>query len=189
MMRTFLSTVLLAAVGVAAAAMPVDYQLVCGEGEDAYLVGVASLVEDQLHVALIDGALETCVDGVTGVTADGLSFSVEYTVEDGVVVDLQVVFEDEGDGAYAPNLTYEELPEVAVEGMLGAQQNRAEAQERAAEARENAEDNAEKNAAENAGPPSDVPGGGDEEGEGEEEGEEPGGPPADLPAPGKPANP
>lgn len=174
MKRTLITLMLLTLFGMALAGPPVDVRLVCGEGEDAPLVGVASLVEDQLHVALIDGALEACTDGVYGVADGATVFAMSYTLVDGVLTDVDVAYED---AAYAPTLTYAELPEVAVEGKLGAQQNREAAFERAAEARARAEER-------RGGPPAD---GDDEpsedEDEGEEAEEEAGGPPADLPAP------
>ncbi len=172
MKRTLMTTLFLTLFGMALAGPPVDVRLVCGEGEDAPLVGVASLVEDQLHVALIDGALEACTEGVYGVTDGATVFTLSYTLVDGAIADVDVAYED---AAYEPTLTYAEVPEVAVEGKLGAQQNREAAFERAADARARAEER-------RGGPPAD---GDDEpsEDEAEEADEEAGGPPADLPAP------
>jgi len=166
MKRTLITLMFLALFGMALAGPPVDVQLVCGEGEDAPLVGVASLVEDQLHVSLIDGALEACVDGVYGVADGETVFTLSYTVVDGAVTDVQVAFG--ADPEYLPTLTFAEVPEVAVEGKLGAQRNREAAFERATQARERA-----------GGPPMDVPGHGDDEGLEDDEDEEP----VDLPAP------
>lgn len=173
MKRTLIITTFLVLFGMALAGPPADVQLLCGEGEDAFLVGVASLVEDQLRVALIDGALEACTDGVYGVADGATVFTVSTTVVEGVITDVQVAFD--ADPEYAPTLTYVELPEVAVQGKLGAQQNRDAAFHRAAEARARASEHA-------GGPPADVPG--TDEGEDEEETDaEHGGPPADLSAP------
>lgn len=163
MKRTLIITTFLAILGMALAGPPADFQLMCGEGEEATLVGVANLVEDQLKVALIDGALEACVDGVYGVADGATVFTMSYVLVDGALTDVQVVFEE--DAAYAPALEYEEVPAVAVEGKLGAQQNRAEAFERAAETRARAEER-------RGGPPSDAPGEGDDDGDDEEEDEE-----------------
>ncbi len=176
MKRTLFTLMFLATFGMALAGPPVDVQLVCGTDEDAALVGVASLVEDQLHVALIDGALEACTAGVYGVVDGATVFTVSYLLVDGVVDDVQVVFEE--DSTYEPALTYGEVPEVAVEGKLGAQQNRAMARERATQARERAAEHA-------GGPNMDAPddGGDGEEEEVEADGEDHDGPPADLPAP------
>ena len=176
MKRTLLTLMFLATFGMALAGPPVDYQLVCGTGEDAPLVGVASLVEDKLNVALIDGALEACIDGVYGVANGTTAFTVSTTLEDGVLTDVQVVFDE--DPEYVPAMTYTEVPQVAVDGKLGAQQNREAARERATEARARAEERAR-------GKHLDVPGdGGDgEEEEAEADGEDGDGPPAELPAP------
>jgi hypothetical protein len=174
MKRTLITTLFLTLLGLALAAPPVDVRLVCGEGEDAPLIGVASLVEDQLHVALIDGALEACTEGVYGVADGATVFAMSYTLVDGELTDVDVAFED---AAYAPTLTYAQLPEVAVEGKLGAQQNREAAFARAEDARARAEER-------RGGPPAD---GDDDPSEDEDVGEEAdegaGGPPADGPAP------
>lgn len=185
MKRTLFTLMFLATFGMALAGPPVDVQIVCGTGEDASLVGVASLVEDQLHVALIDGALEACDEnlGVYGIADDATVFTVSYTLEDGVVTDVQVAFD--ADPAYEPTLTYAEVPEVAVLGKLGAQQNRAMARERATQAHEQATQARERAAEHAGGPNMDVPddGADGEEEEVEADGEEGDGPPADLPAP------
>ena len=184
MKRTLFTLMFLATFGMALAGPPVDYQLVCGTGEDAPLVGVASLVEDQLHVALIDGALEACIDGAYGVADGATVFTVSTTLEDGVVTDVQVAFD--ADPEYVPALTYIEVPQVAVEGKLGAQQNREAARERATEARARADERL-------GGPPMEVPRGGDdseeevvEADEAADGGKKGNGPPADLPAPANP---
>lgn len=175
MKRTLITATFLALFSMAFAGPPVDVQLTCGEGEDAPLVGVASLVEDQVHVALIDGALAACVDGVFAVADGATLFTVTYTVDpdSGAITDVQVAFDDPDD---LPELTYQEVPEVAVEGKLGAQQNRAAARERAAEARAHADERGD-------GPPAHARGGGDDEEEEEEdedvEDEASDGPPAD----------
>jgi hypothetical protein len=154
MKRTLITLMSVAVFGMALAGPPVDVQLVCGEAEDAPIIGVASLVEDRLHLSVIDGALEACLDGVFGV-ADGTTvFTVAYTLEDGVASGVQVTFAE--DEAYAPKLSYATVPEVAVEGMLGAQRNRAAAAERAAQARERAQEHAGE-------PPLDQPSDGDQE--------------------------
>jgi hypothetical protein len=169
MKRTLSTLMFLALIGMVLAGPPVDYQLVCGEGPDAPVVGVASLVEDGLRVAYVEGALETCVDGIFGVLDGERVFTLSVTPEGAVAVAFD-------DAAYAPELTYDEVPEVAVQGMLGAQQNRANARASAMEARERAS---------GGGPPFDVPvGGGDGDDEQEDVEDEDGdGSPADVPAP------
>lgn len=171
MKRILLGILFLAAFGMALAGPPVDYQLYCevegelGEGP----IGVASLVEEQLHVALVDGALEACdvVDGF--VTVAGYPQGVDPTDPD-----TEASFFLTFDEAYAfvPDVdpqfetTIDEVPQVAIEGKLGAMQNRAEAFQRAEEARARAKERA-------GGPPFDVPVGDDDlEGEEEEEDEE-----------------
>ena len=138
--------------GMALAGPPADYQLVCGDDPDA-LVGVAMLVDDDLRVSLIDGALDACTEGVYGVSDGATLFTVHFTLLDGVVDDVEVVFVDEPTDA--PSITYKELPEVAVEGKLRAQQNREAARERATQAHERADER-------RGGPPMDVPVGDDD---------------------------
>lgn len=62
---------------------PVDDRLVCGAGEDAPLVGRASLVEGELHVALIDGALAACEGVGFGVAGGEIVFQVTSFVVEG----------------------------------------------------------------------------------------------------------
>lgn len=136
MKRCLISTMLLAVFGLALAGPPVDVPLVCGEAEDAPIVGVASLVEDQLHMALTAEALEACTEGVYGVVDGEPAFIVTYTLDNGVLANVQVAFTT--DPAATPSVSYAIVPEVAVEGMLGAQRNRAAAFERSTQAREQA---------------------------------------------------
>jgi len=177
MKRILLSTLFLAAFGLALAGPPVDYQLYCAVdnvvGDEP--IGVASLVDDQLHVALIDGAFTECIEsgGSVGGVIDGvIAFELTFDEEAGFLVEFSVTEPDE---LYEPATTsVEELPAVAIVGMLGAQQNRAEAFQRAEAGRAHA-----------GGPPMDVPAEGDE-GDIEEEAAtagEDGGPPMELPEP------
>lgn len=122
MKRTLSSLMFLAVFGMALAGPPVDVPLVCGASEDAPVVGVASLVEDQLHLALIAGALEACTDGVYGVMDGATILTVSYAIEDGAVADVQVAIA--ADPEATPSLSYAEVPAVAVEGMLAAVRNR-----------------------------------------------------------------
>jgi len=198
MKRILLGSLFFAAFGLALAGPPVDYQLYCEVTDDVTMemtfafIGVASEVEGQLHVALIDGALEACVvvdgavtvaaypQGVDPATPDAegsfaLTFEVDGTTGDWVFVPgVEPEFET----------TIEEVPQVAVEGMRGAQENRAEAFQRAEGARARAEEHA-------GGPPMDVPGRGDDD-EAEDDAEievEEGGPPVALPEPAAPGRP
>lgn len=176
MKRSLIGTLLLTVFGMAFAGPPVDYQLTCDVEVTPVLVGVASLVEDQLHVALIAGALEACpvVDDlyvVSGFLAGAETASFQLTFDmDGLMAGVAFVDDPE----YAPDVNVEVVPEEAVAGKLGAQQNRAEAFARAQEAHERAQ--------ERAG----GPGGDDDEGpegEGEDEGE------GDVPGAGAPGRP
>jgi hypothetical protein len=189
MKRTLITLMSMAVFGMALAGPPVDVQLVCGETEDAPIIGVASLVEDQLHLSVIDGALEACLDGVFGVADGATVFTVTPLLDEaGAITDVQVTFAE--DEAYAPSLSYATVPEVAVEGMLGAQRNRAAAQERAAQARDQAHERAGEAP---FGEPSD----GDQDRDRDRDqdcdptcdGDGPSGPPADLPAPANPGRP
>ncbi len=159
MKRTLLTLMCSTLLGMAIAGPPADYQLVCGDDPSA-LVGVAMLVDGKLRVSLIDGALDACSDGVYGVSDGTTLFTVHFTLLDGVVDDVEVVFVEES--AVVPSITYAELPQVAVEGKLRAQQNREAALERATQARERANEL-------RGGPPMDVPGGDDDDGDLEED--------------------
>jgi hypothetical protein len=182
MKRILLGTLLLAAFGLALAGPPVDYQLYCVVEDVAgdEPIGVASLVDDQLHVALIDGALAECEGTVVGMAEGEPVFTVTVFTfdESGELTDFQVAFTE--DETLQPSTNAEELPAVAIEGMLGAQQNRADAFRMAEEARARGEEHA-------GGPPIDVPGEGDDEEEGAEEEveieSEEDGPPMELPEP------
>jgi hypothetical protein len=195
MKRVLLGTLFLAAFGLALAGPPVDYQLYCevvvDEVSSFESVGVASEVEGERQVMLVDGALGAC-DGEVVVEGEGERVFVTVAgyplgVEPGTVdstFELRFEWVEDAAGwipdeeADDPVTTIDEVPQVAVDGKLGAMQNRAEAFQRAEEARARAEERA-------AGPPMDVPGEGDDEGaeevveiEGEEDG-----PPMELPEP------
>ena len=166
MKRILLSTLFLAAFGLALAGPPVDYQLYCEvvveEASTFVDVGVASEVEGQLHVALADGALAACVEVDGLVTVVGYPLGVEPDPDE-PVISLSLTFEVTEDGfVFVPDeeptfdTTVTEVPQVAVDGKLGAMENRAEAFQRAEEARARAEERA-------GGPPMDAPGEGDDE--------------------------
>ena len=128
MKRILIGLTFLAALGLAMAGPPVDYQIAClFEDEDAVVVGVASVVDGQLHLAL---HAELACDG-------------EIAIVDGEGTPLATLTWDEVDGwtidewldeeTAAPELaSVVEVPWVAIEGMLGAQRNRAAAMERRA---------------------------------------------------------
>jgi hypothetical protein len=155
MKRTLLTLMCSTLFGMALAGPPADFQLVCGDDPDA-LVGVAMLVDDELRVSLIDGALDACTEGVYGVSDGATLFTVHFTLLDGVVDDVEVMFVEES--AVVPSTSFAELPEVAIEGKLRAQQNREAALGRATQARERANER-------RGGPPMDVPVGDDDDGD------------------------
>ncbi len=189
MKRILLSTLFLAAFGLALAGPPVDYQLYCEvtDSETSMTtfepVGVASEVEGERHVMLADGALAGCDDVEGFVTVDGYPQGIDPTAE-GAVASFFLTFDDTftfvADEEPLFETTLDEVPQVAVDGKLGAMQNRAEAFQRAEAARTRAEERA-------GGPPMDVPGEGDD-GETEDDVEiedEEDGPPMELPEPAK----
>jgi hypothetical protein len=110
--------------GTAAAQPPVDYTLVCDDGESQFVIGAASFVDGALRVSLVDGA--TC-DGTVFVAQD-TTLIVTLTVVDGVVTvtiadaEADPEFESEVRTAEA-----KELPPQAIAGMVTAQENRASA--------------------------------------------------------------
>jgi hypothetical protein len=123
MRRVFSSLVFVLVWGAAMAQPPVDYTLVC----DDEVVGTASYVDGELHVAWSEGV--TC-EGTLSVAQDS---------------DLIVAIDTDADGRTTVTITdvdgsvsgvAEELPQVAVDGMATAQENRAEAGTDADEAAE-----------------------------------------------------
>lgn len=191
MRKLLASTFVLALLAAAIAAPPIDYELTCGED----LIGVLSLTEGKVHVALVEGASCEAEEGVTVWAPEGapaISVEVDWEAEpptatasvDDVaaeVVDLVVV------------------PEVAIDGMLDAQRLRVAAMEMRREAAERGETDRDRDRSswgddgapgdgEPGGPPADVPPGDGEPGgppddapRGDGTGEGPSGPPADLP--------
>lgn len=189
MRKLLASTFVLGLFAMAFAGPPIDYELTCGED----LIGVLSLTEGKLHVALVEGA--SCDDDLSVVAPDDappIAVDVDWTAEpptatatvDDVaaeVVDLVVV------------------PEVAIDGMLDAQRLRAAAMEMRREAAERGETDRDRDRSswddegapgdgEPGGPPADVPPGDGEPGgppddapRGDGTGEGPSGPPADVP--------
>ena len=158
MKRVLLGTLFLAAFGLALAGPPVDYELYCEVEGELQSVGVASEVDGARHVMLVDGALAGC-DVVEGfVTVAGYPQGIDPTAE-GAPASFFLTFDETF--AFVPDeeplfeTTLDEVPQVAVDGKLGAMQNRAEAFQRAEAARTRAEERA-------GGPPMDVPGKGDD---------------------------
>ena len=107
--------------GMATAQPPVDYVLLC----DDDVIGVVSLVDDELHAAMVAG--ETCAGGVLTATVGEVTFPVTLTIDtDGTIT---VGFDEMSATAVV-------VPHEAIAGMQTAQVKRAAAMERAARARE-----------------------------------------------------
>ena len=120
--------------GAAIAQPPVDYTLLCVEGEGALIIGTASLVEDVLHVALVEG-WQDC---------DGTIYAGEYVV-DITTDDEGVVTVTFGEKSNEMSGDAVQVPQEALDGMVRAQTERAEAftnAARGAEAAAAAEENA-----------------------------------------------
>jgi len=174
-MRKFLaSTFVLALFAVAFAGPPIDYELFCGE--DGELIGVLSLTEGKVHVALV---AEVVCDGV-----DVFVSGPDGALEIALVVDWDAdppavtVTINEVD-ADADDVDLVVVPQVAIDGMLNAQRLRAAAMEMRREAAERGaldrdrvswDDEGAPGDGEPGGPPADVP-----------PGNGPGGPPDDAP--------
>lgn len=144
MQRILTSLFTLSLLGLALAAPPVDYELTCVPADveaDVFLLGVVSVTEDGVKVALVDGV--TCeAPDVIVVSPDGaVIVDVDWSGDEGPVVTVSVF--DEATGGYAEFIdgadgeqVLDVVPLVAVEGMQGAHRNRAAAMER----RESAEE-------------------------------------------------
>ena len=178
MRRILASTFVLALLTVALAAPPIDYELTCGEGGP--LVGVLSLTEGEVHVALVEGVVcQEDVD-VFAVVPEGAP-TVEVTV-DWTAEPIEPVVEVEGEER---SIDLVVVPQVAVDGMLTAQRLRAAAMEMRREAAERGETDRDRDRAswdddgapgdgEPGDPPDDAP-------HGDGTGEGPSGPPEDVP--------
>lgn len=156
MQRILTATIFLLTLGLAFAQPPVDYTLLCeveveveGEVETALVVfGVASYVDDKLHVALDEGV--TCKEGTETVEDETLTVDVVFDTEGEATVTLATDVE----GAEDMSAVAQTLPEEAIAGMVGAQKNRA----MAADHREAAQQKADEARARGEGAPDDVEG-------------------------------
>jgi len=181
MRRILAGMLLLTLLAVAFAAPPIDYALTCGEGGE--LIGVLSLTEGKVHVALV---AELVCDGVDVFVSgpDGAP-EIELTVNWNADPPAVTVTIDEAE-ADADDVDLVVVPLVAIDGMLNAQRLRAAAMEMRREAAERGaldrdrvswDDEGTPGDGEPGGPPADVP-----------PGNGPGGPPDDAPrgeGPGK----
>jgi len=119
--RLLAALVSLLIIGTAAAQPPVDATLLC----DGEVIGTASYVDGELHVALLVGA--TC-EGEQTVAQDGSTYTLERDEATGVVT----VTIGEWTAAAI------EVPQPALDGMVGATQNRAAAAARRGQGEETA---------------------------------------------------
>ncbi|MFO8150240.1 MAG: hypothetical protein R6T93_08085 [Trueperaceae bacterium] len=193
MRKLLASTFVLALLAVAIAAPPIDYELTCGED----LIGVLSLTEGKVHVALVEGAGDVECDAVDGVVVFIFEEDPELTVMIEWGDGQPVVTVENGAGLLDVDLIV--VPQVAIDGMLDAQRLRAAAMEMRREAAERGETDRDRDRSswddegapgdgEPGGPPADVPPGDGEPGgppddapRGDGTGEGPSGPPADVP--------
>ena len=173
-MRKFLaSTFVLTLFAMAFAGPPIDYQLTCGEGDEAILIGVLSLTEGKVHVALVAGA--ECADSTFELKPDNaLTVAIDWT-QSPPTISVTIY----GGDAAPEDVALVIVPQVAIDGMANAQRLRAAAMEMRQEAyakREAAREGRVEDVGEGeeddapAGPPADVP-----------RGDGTGGPPADVP--------
>jgi hypothetical protein len=118
-MRKFLaSTFVLALFAVAFAGPPIDYELFCVE--DGELIGVLSLTEGKVHVALV---AEVVCDGANVFVSgpdSALAIVVDWTTDPPTVT---VTIDDVE--AYADDVDLVVVPQVAIDGMLNAHSLRA----------------------------------------------------------------
>lgn len=135
---TSLFTLSLLALGLALAAPPVDYELTCVPDDveaDVVLLGVLSVTEDGVKVALVDGVTCEAPDAIVVSPEGAVTVAIDWTGEDGPVVTVSVFDDESGeyvefvDGVDGEQVV-DVVPLVAVEGMQGAHRNRAAAMER-----------------------------------------------------------
>ena len=137
MQRILTSLFALSLFGLALAAPPADYELTCVPGDveaDVVLLGVLSVTEDGVKVALVDGVVCTEPDVIV-VSPDGaVDVEIVWGDEDPVVT--VYLIDGETESLYEGELVVDVVPLVAVEGMQGAHHNRAAAMERREAAQE-----------------------------------------------------
>ncbi len=125
MTRLLTATIFLITLGLAFAQPPVDYTLVCDVEGDTSVVGAASLVDGKLHVALDEtvDASWTC-DGTLRVEQDEdgtMTVRIDFDASGKPMVTLETMAEGDVDLSGDAQT----LPEEAIAGMVGAQENRA----------------------------------------------------------------
>ena len=162
-MRNILAAMLVLVLFAAAfAGPPVDYELNCGEGDGAILIGVLSLTEGKVHVALLEDFVCEGVDVV--VVGPDLEPEVVVLVDLDAEPPVTVTI----DAAPVPveDVDLVVVPQVAIDGMLTAQRLRTAAMEMRREAAERGETDRDRIAWDDDGAPGDG---------------EPGDPPVDVP--------
>jgi hypothetical protein len=193
MRKLLASTFVLGLFAMAFAAPPIDYELTCGDD----LIGVLSLTEGKVHVALVEDAF--CdVDLVVKGPDDAPTVSIEIEDWEAESLEVDVTIGVDEDAVEADVVDLVVVPAVAIDGMLDAQRLRAAAMEMRREAGERGEterdrdrsswdDDGAPGEGEPGGPPADVPPGDgtgdppDDAPRGDGTGEGPSGPPADVP--------
>jgi len=126
MRKILAGTFVLTLLAVAFAGPPIDYALTCGEGGE--LIGVLSLTEGKVHVALVEDfvcdGVDVFVVGPEG--APAVAVEVDWDTEPPITVTIG----DEPVGA----VDLVVVPQVAIDGMENAQRLRAAAMEMRAQA-------------------------------------------------------
>ncbi len=136
MKRFLIGLLFLAAFGMALAQPPVDYQLSCEIEGELTVIGVVSIVEDNVRVAVLEGVM---CDAVL-VTPEGAPFEATLELEEGVLVVTLTFDDDYFDDPESIEWTLDEVPQEALDGMLRAQKNRAMAMELRDAAQERAQE-------------------------------------------------
>jgi len=143
MTRILIGLLFTAMLGAAFAGPPIDFEVVCGEGAEAPLVGVLSLVEGNAHLALLPDVL--CEDDLVVVSVGDSELELALTWDAdtqtwSLVVD-SIPYEDDA-------VKVVTVPPEAIAGMLEAHRRRTAAFERAAANRERAQERARDQAGE-----------------------------------------
>jgi hypothetical protein len=116
-----------------AAAQPVDYILECTTTDDVTVeIGLVSFVDNTYRVAVLEGA--TC-EGTLSL-AGAAHLAVE--AEDGNLTTITITDLNAELDAEAPLIEIVQVPQVALDGMMGAAENRAAAGERRGQGEETA---------------------------------------------------
>jgi hypothetical protein len=121
-----------------AAAQPVDYILECTTTDDVTddvtveIIGLVSFVDNTYRVAVLEGA--TC-EGTLSLAETDLEVEVAIA---GDLTTITITDPNAGEEADAPLVEVVQVPQVALDGMMGAAENRAAAGERRGQGEETA---------------------------------------------------